>query len=414
MAAEGTKVIVAGGGAAGMMAALAAAEKGSEVLLYERNEKLGKKLFITGKGRCNLTNHCDVETLLAHVVRNPKFLYSAFYGFDAESMMKFMESAGLRLKTERGNRVFPVSDKSSDVIKTLEKLLKKYHVKIFFNQRVKKLLINDRGCYGILLENGREETADAVIVATGGLSYPSTGSTGDGYSFAKEAGIEVKETYPSLVSFVAKEAYIPNFQGVSLKNVKLTLYQGKKKLYEEQGELLFTHFGLSGPLVLTASTVLSGQDVKDIRGAIDLKPALTGEKLDARLLRDFKEAGNHSFKNSIKKLLPAKMIPEMIRLSEISPDKRINEVTKEERKRLSGLLKALPFTIEELGGYEEAIITRGGVSVKEINPATMESKKVKHLYFAGEVLDLDATTGGYNLQIAWSTGRLAGVSCRNK
>lgn len=416
------RIIVVGGGAAGMMAAFSAAGsfldedefsgKGfhakNEVLLFEKNEKLGKKLYITGKGRCNLTNHSDVENLLSHVARNAKFLYSAFYMLDAEHVMGIFENAGLELKTERGNRVFPVSDKSSDVIKTMKKLLEARGVQIFLNRGVERLFVEDGICKGVCLENGEQVISDAVIVATGGCSYASTGSTGDGYRFARELAIEVKECFPSLVPFVVNEEYIRRMQGVSLKNVVLKLFLGKKKLYEEQGELLFTHFGVSGPLVLTASTEISGRKWEEIRGEIDLKPALSAEKLDDRLLRDFAESKNHYFKNSLGKLLPAKMIPEVIQLSEIHPEKRVNEITKEERKRLLQLLKAFPFTVKALRGFEEAIITRGGVSVKEIDPSTMEAKKVTNLYFAGEVLDLDAETGGYNLQIAWSTGYLAG------
>ena len=412
------RIIVIGGGAAGMMAAYAAAQasmmKDTEVYLFEKNEKLGKKLFITGKGRCNLTNHTDVESLLSHVTRNPKFLYSAFYTLDAEQVIELFEAAGLRLKTERGNRVFPVSDKSSNVIKTLKKMLDTAGGQVFLNRGVKTILAENGVCLGVLLEDGEKVSADAVIVATGGVSYASTGSTGDGFRFAGELSIDVKEPVPSLVPFETKEQYIWRMQGVSLKNVVLKLYSGKKKLYEEQGELLFTHFGVSGPLVLTASTRISGRDVRGIRGEIDLKPALSEEKLDERLQRDFKEAKNHFFKNSLGKLLPAKMIPEMILLSGISPEKRVNEVTKEERRTLLELFKAFPFTVNGLRGFDEAIITRGGVSVKEVNPATMETKKVKGLYFAGEVLDLDAETGGFNLQIAWSTGYLAGKTAGSR
>ncbi len=412
MTGEKRRIIVIGGGAAGMMAAYAAAQAAgketAEVLLFEKNEKLGKKLFITGKGRCNLTNHTDVESLLAHVARNPKFLYSAFYTLDAEGVMGLFETAGLVLKTERGNRVFPASDKSSDVIKALKKMLDASGVSVFLNRGVKKLWMEHGTCKGVMLQDGETVFADAVIVATGGLSYASTGSTGDGFKFAGAASLEIKEPVPSLVPFETEEEYIRRLQGVSLKNVVLKLYSGKKKLYEEQGELLFTHFGISGPLVLTASTRISGSSVKGIRGEIDLKPALSEEKLDDRLQRDLKEAKNHYFKNSLGKLLPAKMIPEVVLLSGIAPEKKVNEVTKEERRKLLRLLKAFPFTVNGIRGFDEAIITRGGVSVKEIEPATMEAKKVKGLYFAGEVLDLDAETGGYNLQIAWSTGYLAG------
>lgn len=408
-----SKVIVVGGGAAGMMAAVGAAQAGHRVVLYEKNEKLGKKVYITGKGRCNVTNDSDVESLLKNVMRNPKFLYSAFYTFDSSSMMEFLETEGLALKTERGNRVFPLSDKSSDVIRTLQRALEKRGVEICLNQTVKSLCMEGDCCKGVVLAKGQKEvavSADAVIVATGGISYPSTGSTGDGYRFAKETGHKVVETYPSLVPFNVKEKYVTQMQGLSLKNVTFTIKDGKKQLFCEQGEMLFTHFGVSGPLVLSASSIVSGKVFANLYATIDLKPALTQQQLDERILRDFSDCQNSFFKNSLSKLLPAKMIPVMVELSGIDPEKKVNEITKQERYRLVDCIKAFPFTLESLRGYNEAIITRGGVSVKEINPATMESKKIKGLYFAGEVLDLDARTGGYNLQIAWSTGYLAGIS----
>lgn len=409
-----------------MMAAISAANAGHRVVLYEKNEKLGKKVFITGKGRCNVTNAGDVEELLKNVMRNPKFLYSAFYTFDSSSVMDFFESEGLALKVERGNRVFPQSDKSSDVIRTLQRAMEKRGVEIYLNTEVQELVFEDEICTGVLLKeakksdmscklpNGKKnpayQEADSVIVATGGISYPSTGSTGDGYRFASDSQHEIKQTYPSLVPFNVKEDYIKALQGLSLKNVVLKIKKGKKSLFEEMGEMLFTHFGVSGPLVLSASSVLSGTELDNINVSVDLKPALSDQQLDERVLRDFKECQNSYFKNSLQKLLPAKMIPVMVMLSGIPEDKKVNEITKEERLQLVSLLKAFPFTVEGMRGYNEAIITRGGVSVREINPATMESKKVKGLYFVGEVLDLDARTGGYNLQIAWSTGYLAGIS----
>ncbi len=405
-----SNVIVAGGGAAGMMAAISAADTGHAVVLYEKNEKLGKKIYITGKGRCNITNHSDVEELLKNVVRNPKFLYSAFYTFDSERMMDFLEKEGLALKTERGNRVFPVSDKSSDVIRTLQRALQRRGVKVCLNQPVKELCISQGCCNGVVLKNGHTESADAVVVATGGISYPSTGSTGDGYRFAGECGHTIQETFPSLVPICVKEAYIMKMQGLSLKNILLTVKSGKDILFQEQGEMLFTHFGVSGPLVLSASSVISGKDVAGMQAEIDLKPALSEQQLDERILRDFSVFQNSFFKNSLQKLLPAKMIPVIIEVSGINPEKKVNEITKQERQRLVACMKAFPFTLTGLRGYHEAVITRGGVSVKDINPATMESKKTAGLYFAGEVLDLDARTGGYNLQIAWSTGYLAGIS----
>ena len=406
------KVIVVGGGAAGMMAAISAADSGAEVILIEKNEKLGKKVYITGKGRCNITNESDVENLLKNVRSNPKFLYSAFYTFDSYRMMDFLEGEGLKLKTERGNRVFPESDKSSDVIKTLKKALEKRKVKIVLNTKVLKIEIKDGICHGVIVQSGDKSgsyTADKVIVATGGCSYQSTGSTGDGYRFAKDADIKVTKCYPSLVPFNIGSDIPKRLQGLSLRNVKVTLSDKGKVLYEELGEMLFTHFGVSGPLVLSASTLASGKDVSQMELSIDLKPALSKEQLDERILRDFSENRNSYFKNSLSRLLPAKMIPVIVELSGIDEKKQVNNITKEERNRLVNLLKRLTFKVESLRGFNEAIITKGGVSVKEINPGTMEAKKVKGLFFAGEVLDLDAVTGGYNLQIAWSTGYLAGM-----
>lgn len=406
------KVIVVGGGAAGMMAAISAADSGAEVILIEKNEKLGKKVYITGKGRCNITNESDVENLLKNVRSNPKFLYSAFYTFDSYRMMEFLEGEGLKLKTERGNRVFPESDKSSDVIKTLKKALEKRKVKIVLNTKVLNIDIKDGICHGVIVQSGDKSgsyTADKVIVATGGCSYQSTGSTGDGYRFAKDADIKVTKCYPSLVPFNIGSDIPKRLQGLSLRNVKVTLSDKGKVLYEELGEMLFTHFGVSGPLVLSASALASGKDVSQMELSIDLKPALSKEQLDERILRDFSENRNSYFKNSLSRLLPAKMIPVIVELSEIDEKKQVNNITKEERNRLVNLLKGLTFKVESLRGFNEAIITKGGVSVKEINPGTMEAKKVKGLFFAGEVLDLDAVTGGYNLQIAWSTGYLAGM-----
>lgn len=406
------KVIVVGGGAAGMMAAISAADSGAEVILIEKNEKLGKKVYITGKGRCNITNESDVENLLKNVRSNPKFLYSAFYTFDSYRMMDFLEGEGLKLKTERGNRVFPESDKSSDVIKTLKKALEKRKVKIVLNTKVLNIEIKDGICHGVIVQSGDKSgsyTADKVIVATGGCSYQSTGSTGDGYRFAKDADIKVTKCYPSLVPFNIDSDIPKRLQGLSLRNVKVTLSDKGKVLYEELGEMLFTHFGVSGPLVLSASTLASGKDVSQMELSIDLKPALSKEQLDERILRDFSENRNSYFKNSLSRLLPAKMISVIVELSEIDEKKQVNNITKEERNRLVNLLKGLTFKVESLRGFNEAIITKGGVSVKEINPGTMEAKKVKGLFFAGEVLDLDAVTGGYNLQIAWSTGYHAGM-----
>ncbi len=408
------KVIIIGGGATGMMAAIAAADAGAQVTLYEKNEKLGKKLFITGKGRCNVTNAGDMENLFANVMTNEKFLYSAFYTYDNQAVMDFLEKAGCPLKVERGDRVFPVSDHSSDVIAAFQRELRKRDIEIELNCGVKELLLEeqeeDKRVVGVLLQNGKKVKADKVIVATGGISYASTGSTGDGYRFAENSGHKVTECKPSLVPFNIKESWCEDAMGVSLKNVSLRLVCGKKELYNGFGEMLITHFGISGPLVLSASSYYVSNAKGETKCYIDLKPALTMEQLDKRVLRDFEESKNKQFKNALNHLFPVKLIPVMIELSGIHPDKKVNEITKEERKAFVELIKAVPLTIAGVRDFKEAIITKGGVSVKEVNPSTMESKKVTGLYFAGEVLDLDALTGGYNLQIAWSTGYLAGVN----
>ena len=406
-----SKVIVIGGGPAGMMAAYAASCQGHAVTVLEQNEKLGKKLFITGKGRCNITNAGDMDNLFANVMSNRKFLYSAFYTFDNEQVLSFFENQGLRTKVERGNRVFPLSDHSSDVIAALNRALKSQNVDIRLHTKVQSLLIRDEAACGVVLSDGKTVEADDVIVATGGISYPSTGSTGDGYRMAEESGHALVECTPSLVPFETKEDWVKDLQGLSLRNVTVYIYHGKKKLFEDFGEMLFTHFGVSGPLVLSASGMIKPVQFKqELCMYIDLKPALDAEQLDKRILREFDAAMNKQFKNVIGSLMPAKMIPVVIRLSGIDPDKKVNEVSREERQHLVQLLKRLPLTINGLRGWNEAIITKGGVSVKDINPSTMESKKVSHLFFCGEVLDLDALTGGYNLQIAWSTGYLAGIS----
>ena len=409
-----SKIIIIGGGAAGMMASIAAADQGHQVTLLEKNEKLGKKVFITGKGRCNITNDSDVENLLQHTIRNPRFLYSAFYTFDSSRMMEFLESEGLRIKTERGNRVFPQSDHSSDVIRTLEKAMKKRGVTVRLHTRVLEILVQDGRCCGVVVQKtqgGTKETllADAVIAATGGVSYPSTGSTGDGLRFAKELGHRIVDVMPSLVPFEIREDFCQRMQGLSLKNVSLKMLKGKKVLYEELGEMLFTHFGISGPLVLSASCHFTKPE-DDIRIALDLKPALSEKQLDERILRDFSLNKNSYFKNSLGKLLPSKMIPVIVELSGIEPEKPVNEVTKEERKRICFLLKNFEVVIKSFRPIEEAIITSGGISIKEINPKTMESKLVKGLYFAGEIIDVDSYTGGFNLQIAYSTGYTAGLN----
>lgn len=410
-----SKVIVIGGGPAGMMAAYAAAESGHAVTLLEQNEKLGKKLFITGKGRCNLTNASDMEQLFANVVSNRKFLYSAFYSYDNEQVISFFESHGMPTKTERGNRVFPVSDHSSDVIAALSAALRGQHVEVLLHTKVKRLLLEEREeekrVTGVELADHTKMHADAVIVATGGISYPSTGATGDGYRMAKESGHKMVSPTPALVPMEMKEPWVRDLQGLSLRNVRMSVTRGKKKLYEDFGEMLFTHFGVSGPLVLSASGCIPAKAFdQELSMTIDLKPALDVEQLDHRILREFDEMKNKQFKNSLGHLLPAKMIPVMIALSGIDPDTKVNEISREQRQNLLHLFKNMPLTITGLRDFKEAIITKGGVSVKDINPSTMESKLVQGLYFCGEVLDLDALTGGYNLQIAWSTGHLAGIS----
>ena len=404
-------IIVIGGGAAGMIAAIAAAKEGCRVSLYEKNEKLGKKIFITGKGRCNVTNAGDMDELFGAVITNKKFMFSSFYGFTNEDMMQLLENAGLKLKTERGKRVFPLSDHSSDVIAAFSRELKSLGVAVSLHTEVKELLCEQDKVCGVLLTNGKKMKADAVIVATGGISYPSTGSTGDGYRFAKETGHRVTELLPSLVPMEVRQWYAKELQGLSLRNIEIRITDGKKKLYEEFGEMLFTHYGVTGPVILSASSVV-GKTLrkKELTLHIDLKPALSEEQLDKRILREFDANHNKQYKNSIDSLFPAKLKPVMIELSEIEPEKKVNEITKEERQRLVHLIKDFTLTLTGLRSYNEAIITKGGVSVKEIDPGTMESKKMKGLYFAGEVLDLDAVTGGYNLQIAWSTGYLAGMN----
>lgn len=432
-----SKVLVIGGGAAGMMAALFAAKNGQEVHLYEKNEKLGKKLFITGKGRCNVTNAGDMDTLFQSVIGNPKFLYSAFYGFSNEQAMELFEELGVPLKVERGNRVFPVSDHSSDVISALSRELRRLGVEINLHTEVEKIVTEETdrrsetgtvsgktdkdngqrkpGFWKIILRNGKEIIGDACIVATGGISYASTGSTGDGYRFAKETGHHVTGLLPSLVPMEVKEWYAKELQGLSLRNVNAAIYDGKKKLYEEFGEMLFTHYGVSGPIIISASSKVGKRlQGKELRLSIDLKPALTAEQLDHRILRDFEENRNKQFKNAVDKLFPAKLKPVMLELSGISEEKKVNEISKEERLKFGALIKNFEMTLTGLRGYNEAIITKGGVSVKDIDPGTMESKKMKGLYFVGEVLDLDALTGGFNLQIAWSTAAAAGNAVGNK
>lgn len=401
------KTLVVGGGAAGMLAAVYAARKGDQVYLFEQNEKLGKKLYITGKGRCNFTNACMMDELLESIMTNRKFMFSSLYGYNNFDVMDFFEKSGMQYKIERGNRVFPLSDHSFDVIDALRRELAKEQVQIFLNTKVEHLKIQDGQIKG-LVAKGIYYEGDKVIVATGGISYPTTGATGDGYRLAKEAGHEVTALIPSLVPLNTKEDYIREMQGLSLKNVSLTIVNKEKIVYEAFGEMMFTHFGVTGPLVLTASAKL-GNLLKErsLQAYINLKPALTEEQLDDRFLREFKEGHTKQIKNVIGHLYPAKMIPVIIKLSGIQPDRRVNEITKEERRRLVEVTRKFSFTITGLRDFKEAIITKGGVDVKDVYPKTMESKLVNGLFFAGEVLDVDALTGGFNLQVAWSTAYAA-------
>ena len=411
------EIVIVGAGAAGMMAAIAAAENGHTVTVLEKNEKAGKKIYITGKGRCNLTNECDRDTFFASVKRNPRFLYGAYERFGVYDTMQFFRENGLDIKTERGNRVFPASDKSSDVIRVLEQRMKELHITVCYNTVVNRIIQKEGSVAGVETLGGKRYIADACIVATGGLSYPSTGSTGDGYRFAKEAGHDVTDLSPSLVAIILKEKSVKQLEGLSLKNVELSVHapiekKGKivdKELYNGFGEMLFTAEGVSGPLCLSASSELASGFLDGTTVTIDLKPALSMEMLEQRVLNDFKENINRQFRNSLGALLPARMAEYIVKISGIDPYVQVNSVTQAERKRLCELIKHLSFHVERLGGYREAVITRGGVNVKEINPMTMESKLVPGLYFAGEVLDLDALTGGFNLQIAWTTGYVAGA-----
>ncbi len=410
-----SRVIVVGGGAAGCMAAIAAVKNGHQVTLFEKNEKIGKKLFITGKGRCNVTNACPVEDLFQNVVTNEKFLYSAFYGFDNAQVQTFFEQAGCPLKVERGERVFPVSDHSSDVLRALERALKEAGVRVELHTEVKEICQDDNKITGVIIKKGQRAEADAVVIATGGISYPLTGSTGDGYRFAKEAGLAVTATRPALVPFEIKEELCKRLQGLSLKNVSVQLKRNNKKIYEGFGEMLFTHFGVSGPLILTASSyyaksIAKDKNLEEYKLNLDLKPALTLEQLDKRLLREFEENRKKQFKNTLGGLFPTKLIPIMLEYSGIDGEKRVLDITREERRQFAERIKNMELTVVGTRDCKEAIITQGGVSVKEVNPSTMQAKKVEGLYFAGEVLDLDALTGGFNLQIAWSTGHLAGSS----
>ncbi|MCU6752589.1 BaiN/RdsA family NAD(P)/FAD-dependent oxidoreductase [Bovifimicola ammoniilytica] len=407
------KVIVIGAGAAGMMAAYSSALCGNKVTVFERNEKAGKKLFITGKGRCNITNDSDVETILNNIITNRKFMYSAIYSFSNEDVKAFFEENGLHLKVERGNRIFPVSDKSSDVINTLKKALRNENVEIEYNILVKDLVVENNTVKGVVLKDGRKVYADKVIMATGGMSYPVTGSDGKGFDILRKYGHTITDLSPALVPMNVKEEFAKELQGLSLKNVDISFYRNevdKKPVYEEFGEMLFTHFGISGPIVLSGSSV-AGKYLKEgnLIARIDLKPALSKEQLDDRILREFTNGINKDIVNVMDNLLPKKLIPVMLDYCEIESHKKVNSISKEERNRMVEAFKGLKLTITSLRSFNEAIITQGGIKVKEVDPGTMESKIISNLYLAGEMLDVDALTGGYNLQIAWSTGRLAGM-----
>lgn len=405
-------VAVLGGGPAGMLAAGTAASMGKTTIILEKNEKLGKKLFITGKGRCNVTNSAEFDEFMKNIPKNSKFFYSAFNSFSNDDLVALLKTLGLKIKVERGGRVFPESDKSSDVIKALEKYLHMNKVEVKLNTKVSGISQENGSINGVMLDNGQVIECSAVIVCTGGVSYPQTGSTGDGYSIAVKAGHSLKELMPSLVPLVAKDAFIKDLQGLSLKNVAIKAIADGKQVFEDFGEMLFTHYGLSGPIILSASFYVSDymRKNKDIKIVIDLKPALSEEELDKRIIRDFEKNINKQYKNSLDELLPQKLIPVIIALSGIDESKEIHQITKEERKNLVKLLKSLTVTIAGTRPIEEAIVTSGGINLKEINPKTMESKLIKGLYFAGEVIDLDAFTGGFNLQIAFSTGYVAGMN----
>lgn len=412
------KVVVIGGGPAGMMAAITSRENGNKVIIIEKNKQLGKKLLITGKGRCNITSSLDMSEFIKNTPGNGMFLYSAFQKYTNQDIIKFLEKQGLRVKEERGNRIFPITDKSLDVLKCFESKIKELDIKINFDEEAKELIINENKEIKAVKTSKREIIADKVILATGGKSYPLTGSTGDGYKMVEELGHKITSIKPSLVPL---EIYDKNLctklQGLSLKNVSIKLIdkQKNKEIYEDFGEMIFTHFGVSGPIILSSSAHLVRyknieqlMKEKKIILKIDFKPALREEKLDERILRDFNEFKNKQFKNALDKLLPQKLIPVIIEKSEINPNKKVNEITKKERANLLKQLKDFEVDVKEFRSIDEAIITSGGISIKEINPKTMESKKIKGLFFAGEIIDVDSYTGGFNLQVAYSTGYVAG------
>lgn len=406
------KVIVIGGGPAGMMAAITAADK-YKVFLIERNEKLGKKLFITGKGRCNVTNKKDISDFFDYIPGNPEFLYSSLYTFTNENTIEFFNSRNTPLKTERGDRVFPKSDKSSDIIKALEKELEDKGVKIMLNSPVRDIKVKNNLIHSVILQNGLEIEGDYFIIATGGASYPQTGSTGDGYKFASKVGHKISNIKPALVPLEIEDPWVKNLQGLSLKNVELKIINSKsKEVYKDFGEMLFTHFGISGPIVLSSSRYV--KENEDQYAVLNLKPALTFEELDKRIQKDFNKYINKDFKNSLNDLLPKKLIDTIIKLSNIPEDKKVNSITKEERRNLCSLIQNLKMKIKGFRPIKEAIVTSGGINVDGINPSNMQSKIIPNLHFAGEVIDVDGYTGGFNIQIAFSTGYLAGTMVGDK
>ncbi|MCI8273896.1 MAG: NAD(P)/FAD-dependent oxidoreductase [Clostridia bacterium] len=415
-----TKVVVIGGGPAGMMAAIAAAERGKEVIIIEKMQTFGKKLLITGKGRCNITSSLEMSEFIKNTPGNGMFLYSAFQNYTNKDIIAFLNEQGLEVKEERGNRIFPVTDKSIDVLNCFTKKMKKLKIQYRLNTKVEKILINSNKICGVKTDKETIQ-ADSIILATGGRSYPLTGSTGDGYRLASELGHTITEIKPSLVPLeVYEKGDCKKIQGLSLKNVKIQLkdINKNKLIYEDFGEMIFTHFGISGPTILSSSAhLVRYKNIKELLKSkkiilsIDLKPALTQEQLNDRILRDFQEFKNRQFKHSLDKLLPQKMIPLIIERTQVDENKKVNEITKEERKRLIQVLKKFELAISEFRPIEEAIVTSGGINIKEINPKTMESKIIKGLYFAGEIIDVDSYTGGFNLQIAYSTGYTAGIHC---
>jgi predicted Rossmann fold flavoprotein len=406
------RVVVVGAGPAGLLAAGKAAERGIEVILVEKNDRIGKKILISGKGRCNITNNTDIEGLIENTPGNGSFLYSAFYTFSNSDLITFLNELGLETKVERGGRVFPVSDKAKDVVDTLYKFIHRNKVKLLLSSQLSEIKTYENKVKSVILKDGSEIPCDSVVLATGGASYQGTGSTGDGFRIAKKLGHLIVDLKPSLVPLVTKEEWVKELQGLSLKNISiLFVNKNGKKVYEDFGEMIFTHFGVSGPLILSGSRHLMSYNYRDIKLIIDLKPALDEGKLDDRIRRDFDLFSRKQYKNSLDELLPQKMIPVIIKLSGISPEKPVNQITREERKNLVKMLKNLEMTIINSRPIEEAIVTAGGISTNEINPSTMESKLIKGLYFAGEVIDVDGYTGGFNLTIAFSTGFLAGINC---